>query len=221
MPILRSQGKLILFVHIPKTGGSSVEDYLRCKGKMCFYTAKRPPEGLAVTPQHFHRTVLDALFDNSFFDARFAVLRDPMSRLMSEYRWRSGKKRGTATRAPNLAQSALRKISPGLGYRALDFDNWVHETMQAYAKDPWIYDNHIRPQADFVREGDRLFALENGLEPVFRWIDKITGTTAESGSFWSKRSSGERLMISQKTTDRVRQFYARDYALLAELKTES
>ena len=38
--------------------------------------------------QHFHAALLTQIINPNSFDAVFTILRDPMSRLQSEYRWR-------------------------------------------------------------------------------------------------------------------------------------
>ena len=43
-------------------------------------------------------------------------------------------------------------------------------------QEPIYYDNHFRPQAASVGRDFRPFALEDRLEPVYRWIDEVTET---------------------------------------------
>ncbi|SLN38471.1 Sulfotransferase family protein [Roseivivax jejudonensis] len=218
MPVLRANGRVVFFSHVPKTGGTSVEAYMRAKGPVALYTENRAAEGLRATPQHLHRAVIDAMVPEGFFDASFAILRDPMARLMSEYRWRASRRGYVIQRDPPRVTKMLRKVSKRLGRKRLVFDEWVALTLDGYGRDPWIYDNHIRPQTEFVAEGDTLFRFEDGLEPVYRWIDGATATDPAEGTFWFKKTEG-RLEItpSETTRARVRAFYAADYELWARL----
>lgn len=60
----------------------------------------------------------------SSFDVVFTVIRDPMVRLQSEYLW---------WRAHSLLPLP-------------DFDVWVNQMFDTYALDPFMMNNHIRPQ---------------------------------------------------------------------------
>ena len=67
-----------------------------------------------------------------------------------------------------------------------DFDGWVGAILAACRANPYICDNHIRPQADFVVPGHRLFDFGAGLDPVVRWIDaparRSTDRALEAGT---------------------------------------
>ncbi|MHC0054799.1 sulfotransferase family 2 domain-containing protein [Actibacterium sp. D379-3] len=160
MPLARVGSLLLFYAHVPKTGGSSVEAYLQAKGRLALLD-----EGLSdwnrSTPQHLHRAVYQRLVPREFYDHGFATLRDPLARLISEYRYRSktykpfkqslhrliapaGVKRAEATR-----------ITVGRGKIVADFDRWVPRIFRAYAKDPYLLDNHIRPQVEFVAPSPR------------------------------------------------------------------
>lgn len=217
MPILRSGTRVVFFSHIPKTGGSSVESYLRSKGSLSFCTDRSAPESLRVTPQHLHRAEIDRLFAPNLFDASFAVLRDPVARLLSEYRWRASKPRGTALKRHPGLRRRLSRLHPALRGADLSFDAWVPVIFDAWLADPYVLDNHIRPQAEFVAGCDRLFALEKGLDPVFDWIDERTDTAPGERDLWLKRSGSGVDTVSAGTRRRIETFYARDMELHAAL----
>lgn len=219
MPILKTGAKLIYFAHIPKAGGSSVDAYLRTKGSLSFQISQRPAD-LPGTPQHWHDALIAPLFAPDFFDARFAVLRDPVARMMSEFLWRSDPLKPLQRLARPLRGGAARRIRVGGSKQSLSFDEWVPRALDAYAADPWIYDNHLRPQRDFVRDDDQLFALEDGLNPVFRWIDAVTDTPASPGTFWEKKSDADPPRVSRKTRRLIEAHYAADVALHARARIQ-
>ena len=77
------------------------------------------------------------------------MVRNPYSRLASEYRFVSGRVGG----------------SP----QQFDIDRWVNLVFDKYLEDPFVLCNHIRPQLDFVAPGKtRIFKLENGIESMMR-----------------------------------------------------
>lgn len=220
MPILKTSRKLVLFVHIPKCGGTSVEAYMRSKGSLSLYDPRILP-GFECTPQHYHAEVLDSLFDPDFFDARFTVLRDPLARLVSEFRWRA--------RAPDpkYARFGLRDLSDKGKFLIrgrkliLNFDQWVEHIFDRYPKAPYICGNHIRPQHEFLSGSETVFRLEDGLSPVYRWLDEVTGTAPDPDPEHFKRSVFPAPKISDATRQAVRAFYAEDFALLAGLPSGS
>ena len=88
-------------------------------------------------------------------DKVFAVVRDPVARMVSEYRWQRQGRRGTR----------LGKI---LAY--LPFSLWLRVMFAITERNPYAFDNHFRAQSDFVPETARIFRLEDGLKPVLAWL---------------------------------------------------
>ena len=87
MPLYRFHNRLVLFVHIPKTGGTSVEHYLRELGQSAFVHGRKIP-GLSMTPQHFHARIYQRILPPSFYDYAFCIVRNPLDRLVSEFKMR-------------------------------------------------------------------------------------------------------------------------------------
>lgn len=221
MPLARIGGTVLFFVHIPKTGGTSVEAYLRAKGPVALHGTRA--DWSRCTPQHIHRELYAELAPPAFYDHGFAILRDPKARLISEFRMRvepirpkfrpMGWARMARNRAKGLPTYAVRI---GRKVEFLDFDAWVERIFDAQRRDPYVKDNHIRPQVEFVDPAHRLFRLEAGLDPVFRWIDAVTGTPPAPGTFHERRSALVDVPCSPGTEARIREFYAADYALIEE-----
>lgn len=92
MPLLEAGQRRIFFAHIPKTGGTSVEAYMATKGRLSMTSPdERPAPGEPVTAQHYHRDLYLPKLADTPVDAFFAILRDPVDRMVSEYRFRLGK----------------------------------------------------------------------------------------------------------------------------------
>ena len=196
MPLARIGTIVMFFAHIPKTGGSSVETYLSRKGAV----ALRYPRRLGwskTTAQHMDAAVHQALVPDAFIDCSFAVLRDPVARLISEYRYRADRRAG---------------VPP--------FDVWVERMFSKYAQNPATQDNHIRPQVDFLRPGMRLFHLEDGLTPVFDWIDMQSGTSAADRDVWDKKSKSAAIELSADMRARIERFYHADIAQIARARAQ-
>ncbi|UWQ95278.1 sulfotransferase family protein [Rhodobacteraceae bacterium M385] len=190
MPLARIADKLLFFAHIPKTGGSSVETYLDAKGPVAL-RFKRRLGWSETTAQHMEARVHTRLVPDGFYDESFAVLRDPVARMVSEYRYRLDRFEGQRS-----------------------FDDWVRAAFDAYGRDGYVYDNHIRPQAEFLRPGMVLFRLEMGMEAVFDWVDAVTGTETASREIWEKRSVANKIEVNDTIRDEIIAFYKADYAVL-------
>ncbi|MFP4043962.1 MAG: sulfotransferase family 2 domain-containing protein, partial [Rhodosalinus sp.] len=102
MPLLEAGGRRIFFAHIPKTGGSSVEAYMATKGQLSMMSPGRPLPGEPVTAQHYHRDLYLPKLAETRVDAWFAILRDPVQRLVSEYRFRLRRSAGLHALDPRI-----------------------------------------------------------------------------------------------------------------------
>lgn len=148
----------LLFLHIPKCGGSSVEQsFLKagCRIKLHDRIDNLEYEFLEnvliykCPSQHFHYEILDNIVDFNIFKDVFALVRNPYARLASEYRFLSGR----------------------IGSKPIKYpiDQWVDLVFKEYSKNPFILCNHIRPQVKFMVPGKtRIFKLENGMELMLR-----------------------------------------------------
>lgn len=187
MPLARIGNKVLFFVHIPKTGGSSIETYLGQKGTVAL-RFKRRMGWSASTTQHMHAAIHTKIIPDSFYDAGFVVLRDPVARFTSEYRYQKD-----------------------MGRTSQSFADWAVATLGRYADDPYILDNHIRPQSEFLRPGLTKFLFEDGLSPIFDWIDRVTDTPPGNRDLWEKRAKPMAIDVPQDVRRKLESFYAADY----------
>jgi hypothetical protein len=148
MPIFTNGNRKILFIHIPKSAGSSIERIGRDKGWEESFSVRGKSLTEAAyykaTPQHFHADILRQIFDFKEFDSVFTIVRNPYDRLKSEYYWQRD-------------QSMTN----------LQVDDWVSNIFQRYSENQFICDNHIRPQVEFLPDYEHLKILkleENGVE---------------------------------------------------------
>ncbi|WP_114966931.1 sulfotransferase family 2 domain-containing protein [Alkalilacustris brevis] len=206
MPIIKSARQLIYFAHVPKCGGASLTRYLsRRFGPLAFADERhliRPSEGRAtvVSPQHLTREQLDRLFPARFFDATFAVIRHPVSRIVSEYHY----------------DSKLRELDP-----SPPFGDWLQEALDLAQHNPGARDNHLRCQVEFLPGSDTaLFRIEDGMTKVVEWLNTVTA----SRSFRAKvphcnaaetpAARSARQLVGPADLERIVEHYAADFERL-------
>lgn len=170
MPFFRAEAKLVYFAHVPKCAGTAVETYLRdLRGvKLAFLDhcyLKRPAETRwnVTSPQHIDQDALATLIPQGFFDLQFALVRHPVQRLVSAWRY----------------QSYYQKVlDAGQG-----FSEFVASLDTAQIGRIGWCDNHFLPQVRFLLKDEacRLFRLEDGLGLVKSWLDGLFDGPAPEG----------------------------------------
>lgn len=215
MPIYSSpEQKLnILFLHVPKCGGGSIEKFFRDNGFVEeFRCIDRRLLGLyRCSPQHWHRSMLESVLKIDSFDYIFSIVRDPVARLISEYKWRL---------AHPLAVDGI--------------DLWYKRVRDLCASNPYLFDNHLRAQVEFLVPSARVFRLEGSLQSV---VDRIALdlnlrfqspmiSNQKSGVHQSRLDADPELMKrdvlskpSGLTRDLIRRDYALDYQFLARFES--
>ena len=198
MPAYRINDKNVLFIHIPKTGGTTIEAFLSAHGPMSLHGRGEKilrPYGSCWLPghipvQHFDASLLEVMFDRSFFDYVFMVVREPVERLKSEYRF-----------ARALGRMEAR----------LPFGAWTALELGRTKLSPHWRSNHYRPQSEFQCFGAEVLRFESGMSSILATVsDRLA--LPPSGSIPHKRRSDELdITVSDATRARIRSFYASDY----------
>jgi len=94
----------LLFIHIPKTGGTAIERALGIKAanepKKLISKQMELVEGVRTVPQHFTPDILRERLGEDVYESsiKFAVVRNPYTRVLSEYFYRN--KTGNMNRFP-------------------------------------------------------------------------------------------------------------------------
>lgn len=224
MPLSVINGKVLVFVHIPKTGGTSVERYLMEKGKTGMFSKRRLGQ-MSTTPQHIEWELTDGFFPSHFRDHAFAILRDPIDRLASEFRMRLTDKKVKQRKLSTWLGTVRSRGAEGIRQNVrldrevihADFNTWAELILDKCARDPHLHDNHLRPQSDFVGDDCQLFLFEDGLDKVFDWIDEVTETPPASRDLHHKKGQHVEITVSDRTRSIARDFYQTDYALIERI----
>jgi hypothetical protein len=201
MPVFLQDDKHILFVHIPKTGGSTIERLFRDNGyKVGYLDGKSGPGAFnhvrKCSPQHMHGRPLNAIFRMSRFDVIFMLVRDPIDRFRSEF---------------------LHRTVPGAEINDDVFNDWTAATFSRYAANNFVYDNHIRPQHEFNVTGCVVYRYEDGMEHIRSDLNERYGlgldadmpTIRQSQAMHGMASS--EVAVPEQAARRIVEFYHQDY----------
>lgn len=194
MPFIETNNRRIIFIHIPKTGGTSVEYWLSRYGDLRLRSNGRP-SGLKTTAQHLTWSDVTEMFGDNYFDYAFTIVRNPYARIESAYKMRS-----------ILGDSDRFPLVP-------EFSIWLRTHLERWRADPWHLDNHLRPQWLFVGNNVHSFKLEDGLSAALEAVAASNGLEM-SGALPHAMASGSfkgDLNWDDAQIDMVRDAYGRDF----------
>lgn len=193
----------VFHIHIPKTAGLTVTRFFESNGfksSLIEFGTHRELEIMLkkCSYQHMHAEMTSAVINAAMFTWFFTIVRHPVDRLKSAYIW-------------NTFNAPIRP----------KFEDWVKEIFEKYKRNPYVLDNHIRPQHEFILPNTQILKLENGLNeefikniernvPVkftnrhFSRYNDISGVAA---------SNPADIKFSSDIMNQIRFFYKKDYEL--------
>jgi hypothetical protein len=198
MPIYRIHNRNILFIHVPKTGGTSVEKFLETIAEPGLHNKSRKllrdfssgwlAPSLAM--QHFDRKLLEGVFPNNFIDYAFMIVRHPVDRLISEYRH---------SRTHGRLDSRL------------PFNVWAHMVLRIARWEPHFRNNHFLPQANFRCFDADVYHFEDGIEKIILEISSKLELSKPEFIPHEKKSYFQEINASESTINLIRKIYKEDF----------
>jgi len=202
MPLFRCAGEIHYFAHVPKCAGRSVEIYLEARfGELGFL--ERDFRAIPLeqrwsksSPQHIPASLAMRLFPADWIASSFAVVRHPVSRVVSSY---------------NYYLASVRTIPAALG-----IEEWFDEYLAFKRRFPYWLDNHLRPQVEMVPEAAAVFRLEDGLGALVEHLDHLAGTTTGPREIPHEHGTPTppgmvKIPLSAAFSSRLEAYYAADY----------
>lgn len=174
MPLFNKDNNSVLFVHIPKTAGTSVESAFMDAGyarQFLHMPGKGDgPDKKPCNPQHWHHGLIDRwIYPEHNVSYEFTIVRNPFTRCISELMWKQGRR-----------DTFDEKFFSDLQSFVINNLEQYFKNEQAYQanKDPWLEgnknfhaDNHWRPQWHFVGSNTVVYRYED-LATVWQNLQK-------------------------------------------------
>ena len=187
MPVFQTDAGQVLFIHVPKTGGTSIQKCLKHFHPHSPWT-NSPFPGEPCTPQHYDSTLLERHFGGMDLAWSFMVVRHPAERLISEYCW----------------QMRNRLVPPSFG-------RWLRNALSKLEEDRYSFDNHLRPQHEFHCLGAEVFRFEDGLDAVLDRMSSLTGLDYAPRLEHRKKRRPRQVSISKAEQALIEGTYRQDY----------
>ena len=191
IPIFEISGKRILFIHVPKTGGTSLSVALEKFGTITFDRGFKENKK-KFSERHAHKALIHSNIIDTRFDYVFMITRDPVDRIISEYRYQC--------RKPGLHRS-----------KVMGFGLWLDYSLYWAKKNRGYRDNHFRPQSEFATLGCEIFRLEDGLEFVINSINQKLGLSIELPAKRMNVSPEYDIKVKKLHIEKIHSFYVSDY----------
>lgn len=190
MPLYRTDAGVVFFVHIPKTGGTSIEKTLRNAGAAQAMKVKKKLGYAKATMQHMQAEIYLEAVGDGFADYTFTIVRNPYDRFLSEYK--------------------MKVIEPGLDGSVHD---WAAANFKRHGEFAFTRDNHIRPQVDFLSERVEIFKFEDGLQAPLAAACKHLDLEVPELRHEKKGARGL-FEVSEETIELIQKFYREDFSEL-------
>lgn len=195
MPVFTNKSETkVLYVHVPRTGGTYIEALFKTNGyEMALWSPRPKKFGMVCAAQYFHRDLYRPLVDIDAFAFRFMTVRHPLDRLLSQYR------------------HAKRR-------RAVALMEWLDMVERELPGNPYLIDNHLRPQHEFVDPAVQIFRQEDRFDSA--WARLVSDEYDLGFTRFEvpvmRETGSKQAALTQDQQDRLialaDRFYAEDYA---------
>ncbi|NVK56116.1 MAG: sulfotransferase family 2 domain-containing protein [Alteromonadaceae bacterium] len=190
MPLLiKPDNQTLLFVHIPKTAGTSIKSRIKSDIKLALNVEFK--QELPCPPQHFHFELLERLGFASYCCDSFAVVRHPLTRFISEFAY-------------------LKKVDKK--FKHVNLLTFALLCKKIYPINKYIFSNHIRPQSEFISNSTRVFKIEDGISHVYDAYPEFFITEkSKQKSVVANKSNSNSIIADSLSANIVQELYKEDY----------
>lgn len=198
MPI--SYNHKFKFIHIPKTGGTSIEDLFDLMNKNNLYEEGRSLtiNNVNFSLQHLPHSLINKMKPESVGWTSFTIVRNPYTRILSEYVWNHKFKTGRDIKS----------------FNECDFNKWIDDDLIKYDTD------HKMPQNFFIDIPVDITLRFEELNDDFNKINNKLKTSYNL-KFRNKSSFNKETILrslTPKTKDKIYKLYEDDFKIFNYLK---
>lgn len=229
MPVFRKEHIVGFYIHIPKTAGTSVTKMLRnigCrialdggnirdvdhfngvvkKSRLLESIHEKSP----CNPQHIHKELYNCVIDHSKIRFNFTVVRDPVERMYSEYLWLGRKYSPSAEYCSGCSTYDQSKWS-----MTTNFSEWLKYMKDCYDEDPYVWDNHLRKQTEFILDDTKVFRFDQ-LGKIMNYLNEsmqMNHHPIPLPHLNRRRPKDNVINIEDEDKELIRNWYKDDYEL--------
>ena len=152
---------------------------------------------LKVPPAHYDDGVLKRLYNLDGLYS-FAVVRHPVRRMVSEYKW------------------AMEKSTASAMLAGMSFADYLTFMFEQYRRDENVAAGHFKPQVRFVGDKvSKIFKYEAGLDNIVTHVLRDVGLSFEGKAKLPRvnHSAPSNVDVSSDDLKLIRDFYAEDYSV--------
>lgn len=193
--------KKLIFVHIPKTGGTTVEHYLNLMNCMQGYCVIKN-----IAFQHFNWKDYKRFLGNKIYNTyfKFSIVRHPVDRCISEYYWTPlnfGYKKGTSF---NKFLIEVEDIVKNKRF----FDSVWHDHFQSQSY--YILDKNNKVQVDKIFRFEKFFQINT-------FLNKYTDEQIEA----KQKNNIKKLIPNAQQISKIYEIYKEDFENFNYEKSET
>lgn len=193
--------KNLLFIHVPKTGGTTVENYMKTIDKPILCNGYGRFKNIVF--QHFNYKDYIKFFGNKRYKnfVKFSIVRNPYDRLISEYYWSK----------PKL----------NIGYKSnKTFDYFLNEVEDIVTNKKYeltIYHNHFIPQYEFICDSsdnimiNKLFKFEE-FEKIINFLNKKNYDLRKKKNF-NVSKNDKKIILNNNQKNKIYELYKKDFEI--------
>lgn len=206
MPGYKSDKGKIFFIHIPRTGGLALQIALEKSFKRDGQNTgdfKSP-----CSNQHKHYSLLDEEESLEDQDYIFTVIRDPIERLQSCYKWTLDNANEWISTYKDQFGGMDKYINSLV--EEMTFQEFVIQSFKDYEENNFVQDNHIRAQSHYIGpKVDKIYRYPDVFKELPIDLKKI-GFSMVSNIPVCNSSSIRELNIDKETMDLIQKLYKDD-----------
>ncbi|MGL3827326.1 sulfotransferase family 2 domain-containing protein [Candidatus Pelagibacter communis] len=205
MPLFFTQQKKILYIHIPKNGGLAITGALAKHG-YSYLGQKYPENNGKVSPAHLTSEEINTILkhNNINVDFEFTVVRNPYTKLESEYFYQFG----------SIFKISEWNIKTFYKFKMFSgFNNFIKKELNIANNNLEYKLNHFKPQVKFLTNKTKVYKYENKFKDLKNDLQDY-GINFEIGEKQYTRgrlSKIFKIKWEKSTIQMVNEFYKDDF----------